>query len=133
VNVASGQSMARLGHRVRVRLYVIKMKRRRQLTSSVSNVKLAIQTTALLTEKALRRDPACGGGMIMFRIVSLSFAGFALLIGVSMVPGQPMPSSIARRLVSRGAALFDRLLRLRLPAPLCIARPHGVPKGCVMR
>ena len=101
-------------------------------------LKLAIQTNGLLTEQALRQGSACGGGVIMFRIVSLSCAGFALLIGVSLSAGPAnavvycKTVGVPKGCVARPAVAAPVVVA---PAarPAVVCKTRGVPKGCVMR
>ena len=103
------------------------------LTSLVSNVDLAIQKDGL---KLLRQGSACDGGTIMLRIVSLSCAGFALLIGFYMSAG---PANAVVYCKTEGV----RVARPVAAAPVVAApaagravvycKTRGVPKGCVMR
>jgi hypothetical protein len=103
----------------------------------VSNVELAIQTNGLLTGQALRRDTACGG-MVMFRIISLSFAGFALLIGVSISAGPANAVVYCKTVgVPKGCvvrpAVVAPVVVAPVAGPVVYCKTRGVPKGCVMR
>jgi hypothetical protein len=114
------------------------MKWRLHLISLVSNVDLAIQTSGLLTEQALRQGSTCGGGMIMFRIVSFSCAGFALLIGVSMSTGPANAVVYCKTVgVPKGCvvrpAVAAPVVVAPVAGPVVACKKRGVPKGCVMR
>src|SRR5271169_5755658 len=114
------------------------MKKRLHLTSLVSNVELAFQTNGLLTEQALRQGSACGGGITMFRIVSLSCVGFALLIGASMSAGPAnavvycKTEGVPRGCVVRPVVAAPVVVA-PVAGPVVVCKTRGVPKGCVMR
>ena len=108
------------------------MKRRLHLTSLVSNVELAIQTNGLLTQQALLGS-ACGGGMIMFRIVSLSCAGLALLIGVSMSAGPANAVVYCKTVGVPKGCVARPAVAAPVAGPVVYCKKRGVPKGCIMR
>lgn len=69
----------------------------------------------------------------MFRIVNLSFAGFALLIGVSM------SAALANAVVyctttgvPRGCVVRP-VVGATVAGPVVYCKTRGVPNGCVMR
>jgi hypothetical protein len=74
----------------------------------------------------------------MLRIVSLSFAGFAVLIGVSMSAGPAnavvycktvgVPKSCVVRPAVVAPAVFASV-----SGPVVYCKTRGVPTGCVMR
>ncbi len=69
----------------------------------------------------------------MFRIVSLSCAGFALLMGVSMSAGPAnavvycKTAGVPKGCVARPAVAAS------VAKPPVVCKTRGVPKGCVMR
>lgn len=74
----------------------------------------------------------------MYRIVSLSCAGFALLIGISVSAG---PASavvycsavgVPRGCVVRPAVVAPVVVA-PVAGPVVVCKTRGVPKGCVMR
>jgi hypothetical protein len=74
----------------------------------------------------------------MFRIVSLSFAGFALLIGVSMSAGPANAVVYCKTVgVPRGCvvrpAVVAPVVAAPVAGPVVYCKTRGVPKGCVMR
>jgi hypothetical protein len=74
----------------------------------------------------------------MFRIVSLSFAGFALLIGVSMsaAPANAVvyckTVGVPRGCVARPAVVAP-VVAAPVAGPVVYCKTRGVPKGCVVR
>jgi hypothetical protein len=70
----------------------------------------------------------------MFRIVSLSFAGFALLVGVSIGAG-PADAVVYCKTVGvpRGCVVRPAVAAPVVAAPVVYCKTRGVPKGCVMR
>jgi hypothetical protein len=110
-----------------------KLKWRLLLISLVSNVDLAIQTNGFSTERALRLGSACGGGMIMFRIASLSCAGFALLIGVSMSAGPANAVVYCKTVGVPKGCVARPAVAAPVAKPAVVCKTRGVPKGCVMR
>jgi len=76
--------------------------------------------------------------MIMFRIVSLSCAGFALLIGVSMSAGPANAVVYCKTVgVPKGCvvrpAVVAPVVVAPVAGPVVVCKKRGVPKGCVMR
>ena len=76
--------------------------------------------------------------MIMFRIVSLSCAGFALLIGVSMSAGPANAVVYCKTVgVQKGCvvrpAVVAPVVVAPIAGPVVVCKKRGVPKGCVMR
>jgi len=76
--------------------------------------------------------------MIMFRIVSLSCAGFALLIGVSMSAGPANAVVYCKTVgVPKGCvvrpAVVAPVVVAPIAGPVVVCKKRGVPKGCVMR
>jgi hypothetical protein len=73
----------------------------------------------------------------MFRIVSLSCAGFALLMGVSM--NGPANAVVYCRTVGvpKGCvarpAVAAPVVVAPVASPAVVCKTRGVPKGCVMR
>ena len=74
----------------------------------------------------------------MYRIASLSCAGFALLIGISVSAG---PASavvycsavgVPRGCVVRPAVVAPVVVA-PVAGPVVVCKTRGVPKGCVMR
>jgi hypothetical protein len=75
----------------------------------------------------------------MFRIVaSLSCAGFALLIGVSMSAGPAnavvycKTTGVPKGCVARPAVAASAVVA-PVASPAVVCKTRGVPKGCVMR
>jgi hypothetical protein len=75
----------------------------------------------------------------MFRIVaSLSCAGFALLIGVSMSAGPAnavvycKTTGVPKGCVARPAVAAPAVVA-PVASPAVVCKTRGVPKGCVMR
>lgn len=74
----------------------------------------------------------------MFRIVSLSCAGFALLIGISVSAGPAnavvycKTVGVPRGCVVRPAVVAPVVVAL-VAGPVVVCKTRGVPKGCVMR
>ena len=74
----------------------------------------------------------------MFRIASLSFAGFALLIGVAM-SAEPANAVVYCKTVGvpRGCvvrpAVVAPVVAAPVAGPVVYCKTRGVPKGCVMR
>jgi len=74
----------------------------------------------------------------MFRIVSLSFAGFAVLIGISMSAGPANAVVYCKTVgVPRGCVVRPVVAAPVVVAPVAgpvvYCKTRGVPKGCVMR
>jgi hypothetical protein len=74
----------------------------------------------------------------MFRIVSLSFAGFALLVGVSISVGPANAVVYCKTVgVPRGCvvrpAVAAPVVVAPVAGPVVYCKTRGVPKGCVMR
>jgi hypothetical protein len=74
----------------------------------------------------------------MFRIVGFSFAGFALLIGVSISAGPANAVVYCRAVgVPRGCvvrpAVAAPVVAAPVAGPVVYCKTRGVPKGCVMR
>ena len=69
----------------------------------------------------------------MFRIASLSFAGFALLIGVAM-SAEPANAVVYCKTVGvpRGCVVRPAVVA-PVAGPVVYCKTRGVPKGCVMR
>ena len=74
----------------------------------------------------------------MFRIARLSFAGFALLIGVAM-SAEPANAVVYCKTVGvpRGCvvrpAVVAPVVVAPVAGPVVYCKTRGVPKGCVMR
>jgi hypothetical protein len=69
----------------------------------------------------------------MFRIVSLSFAGFALLIGVSISAGPANAVVYCKTVgVPKGCVVRPAVVA-PVAGPVVYCKTRGVPKGCVMR
>jgi hypothetical protein len=74
----------------------------------------------------------------MFRIVSFSCAGFALLIGVS-IGAAPASAVVYCKTVGvpRGCvvrpAVVAPVVVAPVAGPVVVCKTRGVPKGCVMR
>jgi len=76
--------------------------------------------------------------MIMFRIVSLSCAGLALLIGVSMSAGPANAVVYCKTVgVPKGCvarpAVAAPVVVAPVAGPVVYCKKRGVPKGCIMR
>jgi hypothetical protein len=74
----------------------------------------------------------------MFRIASLSFAGFALLVGVSISAGPANAVVYCKTVgVPRGCvvrpAVAAPVVAAPVAGPVVYCKTRGVPKGCVMR
>ena len=74
----------------------------------------------------------------MFRIVSLSCAGFALLIGISVSAGPANAVVYCKTVgVPRGCvvrpAVVAPVVVAPVAGPVVVCKTRGVPKGCVMR
>lgn len=74
----------------------------------------------------------------MFRIVSLSCAGFALLIGIFMSAGPASAVVYCKTVgVPRGCvvrpAVVAPVVVAPVAGPVVVCKTRGVPKGCVMR
>jgi hypothetical protein len=74
----------------------------------------------------------------MFRVVSLSFAGFALLIGVYMSAGPANAVVYCKTVgVPKGCvarpAIAAPVVVAPAGGPVVACKTRGVPKGCVMR
>jgi hypothetical protein len=69
----------------------------------------------------------------MFRIVSLSCAGFALLIGVSLSAGPANAVVYCKTVgVPKGCVARPAVVA-PVAGPVVYCKTRGVPKGCVMR
>jgi len=71
--------------------------------------------------------------MIMFRIVSLSCAGFALLIGVSMSAGPANAVVYCKTVGVPKGCVARPAVAAPVAKPAVVCKTRGVPKGCVMR
>jgi hypothetical protein len=74
----------------------------------------------------------------MFRVVSLSCTGFALLIGVSMSAGPANAVVYCKTVgVPKGCvarpAVGAPVVVAPVAGPVVYCKKRGVPKGCVMR
>jgi len=69
----------------------------------------------------------------MFRTVSLSCAGFALLIGVFMSAGPANAVVYCKTVgVPKGCVVRPAVVA-PVAGPVVVCKTRGVPKGCVMR
>jgi hypothetical protein len=74
----------------------------------------------------------------MFRVVSLSCTGFALLIGVSMSAGPANAVVYCKTVgVPKGCvarpAVAAPVVVAPVAGPVVYCKTRGVPKGCIMR